>query len=49
MVTTFLRKFLLPVVLFIFTTLIFGTGSIMLSIAIVWFLFAEVNAVKSLF
>ncbi|MDG7053026.1 MAG: hypothetical protein LKM45_04045 [Wolbachia endosymbiont of Alcedoecus sp.] len=49
MVTTFLRKSLLPVALFAFTTLIFGTGAIMIGIAIVGLLFTEVNAVKSLF
>ncbi|MDR2609343.1 MAG: hypothetical protein LBC06_01970 [Rickettsiales bacterium] len=49
MVTTFLRKSLLPVALFAFTTLIFGTGPIMLSIAVVGLLVTEVNAVKSLF
>ncbi|MFP3035838.1 MAG: hypothetical protein ACEY3A_02285 [Wolbachia sp.] len=49
MVTTFLRKSLLPVAFFAFTTLIFGTGPIMIGIAIVGLLFTEVNAVKSLF
>ncbi|NUX01414.1 hypothetical protein GO685_02710 [Wolbachia endosymbiont of Madathamugadia hiepei] len=49
MVTTFLRKSLLPVALFAFTALIFGTGPIMLSIAVVGLLVTEVNAVKSLF
>ncbi|MGL9681478.1 MAG: hypothetical protein ACR5K2_00385 [Wolbachia sp.] len=49
MVTTFLRKSLLLVALFAFITLVFGTGSIMLSIAVVGLLFTEVNAVKSLF
>ncbi len=49
MVTTFLRKSLLPVALFAFTTLIFGTSPIMLSIAVVGLLVTEVNAVKSLF
>lgn len=49
MATTFLRKSLLPVALFAFTTLIFGTGPIMLSIAVVGLLVTEVNAVKSLF
>ncbi|MGL9731324.1 MAG: hypothetical protein ACR5KX_00530 [Wolbachia sp.] len=49
MVTTFLRKSLLLVALFAFTTLVFGTGPIMLSIAVVGLLFTEVNAVKSLF
>ncbi|MDR3132338.1 MAG: hypothetical protein LBU02_04580 [Rickettsiales bacterium] len=49
MVTTFSRKSSLPVALFAFTTLIFGTGPIMLSIAVVGLLFTEVNAVKSLF
>ena len=49
MATTFLRKSLLPVALFAFTTLIFGTSPIMLSIAVVGLLVTEVNAVKSLF
>ncbi|MGL9718672.1 MAG: hypothetical protein ACR5K9_08580 [Wolbachia sp.] len=49
MVTTFSRKSLLPIAFFVFTTLIFGTGPIMIGIAIVGLLFTEVNAVKSLF
>lgn len=49
MVTTFLRKSLLPVAFFAFTTLIFGTGPIMLGIAVVGLLVTEVSAVKSLF
>lgn len=49
MVTTFLRKSLLPVALFAFTTLVFVTGPIMLGIAVVGLLITEVNAVKSLF
>ncbi|WP_250296327.1 hypothetical protein [Wolbachia endosymbiont of Oedothorax gibbosus] len=49
MVTTFLRKSLLPVALFVLATLTFGTGPIMLSIAVIGLLIAEVKVVKSLF
>ncbi|QOD38643.1 hypothetical protein [Candidatus Wolbachia massiliensis] len=49
MVTTFLRKSLLPVALFAFTTLIFGTGPITIGIAITGLVITEVSAVKSLF
>ncbi|MGL9758378.1 MAG: hypothetical protein ACR5LA_06070 [Wolbachia sp.] len=48
-VTTFLRKSLLPVALFVLTTLTFGTGPIMLSIAVIGLLITEVKVVKSLF
>lgn len=49
MVTTFLRKSLFPIILFSLPALIFGTGPIMLGIAVVGLLITEAKVVKSLF
>jgi hypothetical protein len=49
MVTTFLRKSLLPIILFSLPALIFGTGPIMLGIAVVGLLITEIKVIKSLF
>jgi hypothetical protein len=49
MVMQFLRKSLLPILLFAFTLLIFGGGPIMTPIAVIGLIITEVKAVKSLF
>ncbi|WFW29817.1 MAG: hypothetical protein LJI21_00660 [Wolbachia endosymbiont of Menacanthus eurysternus] len=45
----FIHKFFLPLIFFVFTTLIFSINPIVMSIAIIGLLLTEINAIKNLF